>query len=258
MFDIDNFPTNEIAKDMLSMVSPIYDKAYVGIWLYQIMGIAMLRAWNAIQDMSKEEFPDTATNLLYMWEDWYGIATNESLSLEERRRAVVSKRNQKRPMNPARIAAIIADITGRDCFVRENTAQYEYEVCISPGTSNAILDKVRDAIKEIQQPKRVVIVFETPTSVKIRAEPSKTRAYYAMTGESLKAGTHPEVNTIGRIKESEVDLRPEESAKNFPYTMTGTQPDINTVGKITNPDLTTGVTKAAYHTAYKMCGLNTL
>lgn len=28
--DLENFPTRETAKDMLSMISPIYDRSYVG------------------------------------------------------------------------------------------------------------------------------------------------------------------------------------------------------------------------------------
>lgn len=30
MFDLENFPTRELAKDMMSMISPIYDNSYVG------------------------------------------------------------------------------------------------------------------------------------------------------------------------------------------------------------------------------------
>lgn len=35
--DLENFPTRESAKDMLSMVSPIYDRSYVGKWIFQVM-----------------------------------------------------------------------------------------------------------------------------------------------------------------------------------------------------------------------------
>ena len=33
--DLENFPTRETAKDMLSMISPIYDRSYVGKWIFQ-------------------------------------------------------------------------------------------------------------------------------------------------------------------------------------------------------------------------------
>lgn len=39
--DLENFPTRETAKDMLSMISPIYDRSYVGKWIFQVMAASM-------------------------------------------------------------------------------------------------------------------------------------------------------------------------------------------------------------------------
>ena len=41
MIDLDNFPTSPAAKRMMKTVSPIYDKAYVGKWIFQVMGLEM-------------------------------------------------------------------------------------------------------------------------------------------------------------------------------------------------------------------------
>ena len=39
-FDLEQFPTSESAKRMLSYVTPgFYDNSYVGKWLYQVMGL---------------------------------------------------------------------------------------------------------------------------------------------------------------------------------------------------------------------------
>ena len=98
--DLENFPTRETAKDMLSMISPIYDRSYVGKWIFQVMAASMELARETVEDMKNQAFPETATWSLPWWEERYGITGNEGKSLEERRRPIVQKRNTKRPMNP--------------------------------------------------------------------------------------------------------------------------------------------------------------
>ena len=39
--DLEHFPTSKTAQRMLSRVSPIYSRSYVGKWLYQVMGLEM-------------------------------------------------------------------------------------------------------------------------------------------------------------------------------------------------------------------------
>ena len=38
MFDLENFPTRELARDMMGMISPIYDNSYVGKWIFEVGG----------------------------------------------------------------------------------------------------------------------------------------------------------------------------------------------------------------------------
>ena len=49
--DLENFPTRETAKDMLSMISPIYDRSYVGKWIFQVMAASMELARETVEDM---------------------------------------------------------------------------------------------------------------------------------------------------------------------------------------------------------------
>lgn len=37
MFDLENFPTRELARDMMGRISPIYDNSYVGKWIFEVM-----------------------------------------------------------------------------------------------------------------------------------------------------------------------------------------------------------------------------
>ena len=39
--DLEHFPTNETALRMMERISPIYDRSYVGKWIFEIMGMEM-------------------------------------------------------------------------------------------------------------------------------------------------------------------------------------------------------------------------
>lgn len=54
--DLENFPTRETAKDMLSMISPIYDRSYVGKWIFQVMAASMELARETVEDMKTRHF----------------------------------------------------------------------------------------------------------------------------------------------------------------------------------------------------------
>ena len=50
-FDLENFPTSESAKKMLSYVSDgFYDESYVGKWLFQVMGAEYDKALEIVED----------------------------------------------------------------------------------------------------------------------------------------------------------------------------------------------------------------
>lgn len=158
MHDLDNFPTSEIAKKMISMVSPIYDEAYVGKWMYQILGAAIEEASDMIRGLREEAFPDTATEkTLPFWEQAYGIVPKPSATVEERRRAILSKRSFKRPMNPAKLAALIKAATGCDAVVEENVWPYFYIVrLISTSEQRMDITRAREIIKENKQANKEV------------------------------------------------------------------------------------------------------
>ncbi len=252
--DLENFPNDELAQQMIAMVSPIYDNSYVGKWLYQIMGIALEIAADKIYGLADEGFPERASLMLSTWEKAYGIETNENLSDEKRQAALKAKKNIRNPMNPYRIASIISSITGRACYVRENTAPSTYEVCIEQGESEAVLDKVREMIEKIQQAKIVVIVFVASCGIKIRAEPTKKKYAYQMTGTELRSGTYPWPVSLGRVEELAVTAAAEVIRQVYPYVMAGVNPEPANIGMVEKPGVSASVSVARYSSAYKMCG----
>ena len=68
MFDLENFPTRELARDMMGMISPIYDNSYVGKWIFEVMSVPLSLAQKTINELREQAFPETATWSLPYWE----------------------------------------------------------------------------------------------------------------------------------------------------------------------------------------------
>ena len=121
-FDLDNFPTSRAARQMLSRVSPIYDKSYVGKWLFEVMGLEMDEARALVESLRAQCFLERCTWGMRYWEERYGIPVDETKDLEERRAAVLTKRGRKgQPISPAALEDILEALTGREITVRNTT-----------------------------------------------------------------------------------------------------------------------------------------
>lgn len=56
MFDLENFPTRELARDMMGMISPIYDNSYVGKWIFEVMSVPLSLAQKTINELREQAF----------------------------------------------------------------------------------------------------------------------------------------------------------------------------------------------------------
>lgn len=101
MIDLTNFPTSESAKEMLESVTKgWYERAYVGKWLYQVMGLSMDQVKRIYEELPDQLFVETATWGLAYHEQKYGLPIKESLGYEERRRAILQRMKSRVPMTP--------------------------------------------------------------------------------------------------------------------------------------------------------------
>lgn len=223
--DLENFPTRETARDMMGMISPIYDDSYVGKWIFEVMSAPLALAQEVVDDLKNQAFPETATWSLPYWEQSYNIVTNEALSIEERRSAIIRKRNFRKPMNPARIEMLLSEVCGRDVELVENVAPHIFEIKIGPGVSDVDLRQAMDLLDEIKQSQKSYrIVFEVPVSVRIRAEPLRKLYQYRAASARNITGRFPYVNEIGQISRTGIRVRPRSENRAFPYVMAGTVP----------------------------------
>lgn len=126
-FDLENFPTSESAKKMLSYVSDgFYDESYVGKWIYQVMGMEYDAVLEIVEDLPNQMFPETATWGLSYHEIKWGLPIRENLSYEERRRLIYQKRDCRAPMTPRRMERYLEDATGFEVHIADIHDQGEY------------------------------------------------------------------------------------------------------------------------------------
>lgn len=112
-FNLENFPTSNSAKKMLSYVSDgFYDESYVGKWIYQVMGLEYDKALEMVEDLPAQFFPETATWGLMYHEIKWGLPVRENLSYEERRKQIYKKRDHRAPMTPYHMERHLEAVTG--------------------------------------------------------------------------------------------------------------------------------------------------
>ncbi len=152
--DLEHFPTNETAIRMMERISPIYDRSYVGKWIFEIMGMEMGEARAYFEELRQQIFPECATWTVEYWERRYSIVPKPSDNLDNRRLNITIKRGARLPMNPARMERIIDDMTGGQTTVTENVDGYTFSVVVNgaiPGTNLADVVKAIKARKPSHQ-----------------------------------------------------------------------------------------------------------
>ena len=121
---------------------------------------------------------------------------------------------------------LLKELCGRDVGLIENTAPHTFEIRVGPGTSEASLDQIIKLVNEVKQAQKSFrVVFDTQTTIKIRADPQSQKFPYRLTARGRKAGTYPQVNWVGISEQTSVVASTEGMSKEFPYIVTGTKPD---------------------------------
>ena len=129
--------TNELGDRMLDMVAPIYDKSKVTLYLFQTFGIVLEKEMDFILgDFINQIFPQTATWGLKYWEDEFGVVTDESKTIKQRRNYLLSVMYKKRPMTPKRLKQIVKGVTGFEADIVENIAHNTFLVIIRGYVTN--------------------------------------------------------------------------------------------------------------------------
>ncbi len=160
-FDLENFPTSESAKRMLSYVTNgFYDKSYVGKWLYQVMGLEYDTALKLAEELPAQFFPETATWGLMYHEIKWGLPVRPNLPYDERRRLIYLKRDYRAPMTPYRMEKYLEDATGFVVRIADvnDPGEYGFEAAhpnmfkaYFVGEGTLVSKKVRGILDQLKQ-----------------------------------------------------------------------------------------------------------
>ena len=140
---------NEKAQEIIDYVSQIYGNSYVALWIYQAMGIILGEIYDIASQLRYETTPATAKLLLAEWEAHYGLATDNSLTEEQRQLRLIAKSSSRGPCNPARLEAnISAALGGVKVEIVENVAKNTFLVNIREVVNDfkpaiAVLEKMK-------------------------------------------------------------------------------------------------------------------
>lgn len=185
--------TNTTARRMVNHVSPIYANSYVGLWIFEAISREYEDAWQLINTLPDQLFPETATWAIGLWEQRYGIEPDESLLIEERRRRVILKRSVPRPMNPQTLIAMLFNITNRITEYQEHTGPYTFGVYLNntPGGLLVDFDAIMALIRKHKQAhKSFDFAFQSETTGLVTVETGYFRIPYLMAGQA-SAGKNP-------------------------------------------------------------------
>lgn len=165
--------TNETAQKIIDYVSPIYGDSYVGLWLFQAIGVALEEVCKIAEQLKEETNPATADLLLDYWERGYGLATDTSLTKEQRRGKIIAKKQTRGSASPAKLsAAVSAALGGVEVDITENVDKNTFLVNIrnyveSINPAVAVLERMKPAhlIYQIRVAARTVSAAEIKVAI---------------------------------------------------------------------------------------------
>lgn len=168
--------TNETAQKIIDYVSSIYGESYVGLWLFQSIGVALSIITETAEQLRHETTPATADLLLDYWERAYGIPNGSSLSKEQRRERLMTKSQSRGPANPARMsAAVSVALGGVEVDITENVEPNTFRVNI-----REYVESIVPAVAVIERMKPAHLVYQIQVATRTIAE-ADIRIAIAMT-----------------------------------------------------------------------------
>ena len=165
----DSILTSPSGQRMLSRVSPIYDDSYVGLWLFQAIGLEYDGLWEIMRTLPDQLMPETATWGLPLWERKYHLP---STGTDEERRARIAKAQRRfAPFTPAKLESWILELFGVEVKVTELTPPNRFSIQVisgAEGNSN-VMRMIRDFVKKVK-PSHLIfdMAFQSSTTIYVQ------------------------------------------------------------------------------------------
>lgn len=197
--------TSESGQRMIQRVTNKYGESYVGLWLFQVMGLSNDEIKAMVDDFKLQVVPQTATWSLPWWERSVGLIVDESLNIEERRQNYIEKKRQRLSMNPARIEQIISAMAGGvDVWMDEYAGKNRFAIHIYDLLAPEIISQIRKKLKKIKQSHKVFdVYYEKDVEVEQRfyvgGFAALNKKYQVARISEPQDGTAPLIQCIGGI-----------------------------------------------------------
>lgn len=148
--------TSEAAERMLTRVTPIYDNSVVALYCFEAMGKEFDAVAQILDELPAQLNPDTATWLLPLWERRYGLITDTTLSLDERRRKIRLRKKHTGAFNPYKLQQLAENLTGISARVVEHVSAYTFAVYLSAMTTSE--EELRKAVRKMKPSHRTFLI----------------------------------------------------------------------------------------------------
>lgn len=148
--------TDEIAQKIIDWVSPIYGNSYVGLWIYQAIGVVLSEVYAIAEQFRDETTPVSSDLLLDYWEKQYGLPPDSSLTKEQRRFRILTKKQSRGPCNPKRLAdAVSVALGGVEVDITENVGPNKFVVNV-----REIIPSILPAVSVIERMKPAHLIYD--------------------------------------------------------------------------------------------------
>lgn len=146
--DLDIIHSPEAQAFLRSVTEGFYNRSYLGLWLYEVIGREWdeMAAWS--NDLKREIYVQTCTWSIAIWEWVYGFEPDESMTLEERRQRIMSKVRGVRPINPEVMRRGISAVSGADAGVKDFSDPYSFAVTMNVTNRPIPMERVLQFIYE--------------------------------------------------------------------------------------------------------------
>ena len=115
--------TSEQAQLYIDQISPIYGNAYVFLNVFNAIGQVLDDVIQlSSEELRKQLFPQTVTWAIDIWEKNYGIESDTTLTIEERRKrllSVIQDNFSYGTMTPKRLSNLVTNLTGYETSIVE-------------------------------------------------------------------------------------------------------------------------------------------
>ena len=159
--------TSDSARQMYNNVSPIYGNSYVGLWMFQVIGLELDRMMGYFEDIPNQLNPATATWLLPAWEERYGITPGTDWTIERRRDAVINKRKFNAPITPTKLGEMLSALAGVLVEVIENTGKNKFSVYVR---DNIPVEKFAGAKEVTDEAKPAHLIYDIEIAARNNVE----------------------------------------------------------------------------------------